>query len=348
MKLIHSVLSRDPATVITTTSEDPFFPASNLKHRHRAKAWRSSGHWDIVDCTIVIDSETIAIDDGTYSTEELRAEVEEKLQAHDASIEVLYNQNTCRWKIVSENEIELELTPFLEAIGFTEGAVGLEVEGALPAIHTSERITFDFRTTEEVDSVVLLWPISGYKLTDDAVILVKANATNEWSSPAFTQALQFDEKNEVAQAHFSDKSFRYWQIEIIDPRNQHGFVDLGVPLIAKANAHLNFISMGWSFKLIDGSEVERNKSLQGFETVYPKQKILDFPFDLLTLEETESLIEAFSEVGVSDTVFIVLDELEALFSSGFCAIYGRLPAELSIGNKWRDNFGSGLTVSEEG
>lgn len=348
MKLIHSILSRAPQTIITATSEDPFFPVANLKHQHRAKTWRSSGHWVIVDATINVDSEVIEIDDGAFNTEELRAEIEAKLQAYDPTFAVTYSQTSFRWTLAAENEITLELTPFLEALGFTAGGTGLEFEGALPAIHTSETITIDMRTSEEIDSVVLLWPIAKYKLSDSAVIKIKANATNEWASPAFEEILEFDDKNEVAQHHFAAVSFRYWQVEITDPRNQHGFVELGVPIIAKADALLTFISNGFDFKVLDGSEVERNKTLQGFVNRFPKQKVLNFQFDLLTLEETEALLEAFAGVGSHETVFITLDEMESLFNAGFCAIYGRLASEVGIGHKWRDNFGSGLSISEEG
>src|SRR4051812_21363761 len=55
---------------------------------------------------------------------------------------------------------------------------------------TTLAVVFDMQTTEDINSVVLLWPKEdGIRLTDSATVKIQANATNVWTSPSVDQTV---------------------------------------------------------------------------------------------------------------------------------------------------------------
>jgi hypothetical protein len=91
-------------------------------------------------------------------------------------------------------------------------------------------------TTEEIDSVVILWPKEdGIRLSDTAVVKIQANATDSWGSPAVDQTLTIDNTYMVASHYFStDQSYRYWRVVIEDVGNPYGYVELGMVWFGKS------------------------------------------------------------------------------------------------------------------
>lgn len=56
MRLMNTNLCTETATVVSASSSNPNFPASNLKHPFRSKRWRSTG---VNSESVVFDFQTI-------------------------------------------------------------------------------------------------------------------------------------------------------------------------------------------------------------------------------------------------------------------------------------------------
>lgn len=348
MKILSNPISKTSQTILTASSEDVFYPVSNLKQHHRAKAWRSSGNFEITDEILNVNSADYPITPGVYTTEEFRLELELVLQAIDGTFEVEYDEQDFTWTISCDTPFILDVTNGSELIGFFSVVTGTSVTASVPAHSNKEWVLFDMRTSEPIDSCILLWPIGDYKLSSDAVITVEANATNNWSTPAFSTTLTFDNKNEVALKFFTPQSYRYWRLVIEDGHNAYGYVELGQCLIGKASDEIIHPALGFKFQQIDTSDVVKNKTLQSFVTNNPKMKVLEFGLDDLSLSETEALLEIFNTSGVSIPVYVSLDETESLFTSGFCGVYGRIQQSLTLNHRFQSHFNSSLVITEEG
>lgn len=240
MKFLNTNFVSDSNTTITSSSSDPSFPVSNLKHPFRSKKWRSTG------CS-------------------------------------------------------------------------------------NENIVFDMRTSEDVDSVVVIWPKeTGVRLTSAAVITIQANATNVWTSPAVSEILTVSDSYELASHYFTtDKSYRFWRITIQDPTNTDGYVELGVVWIGKAML-LQDSENGFKYNLVDKSKTVRTDYGHKYVDRLPKVASLTVNFKYLDYEDAQILETAFRTNGTYDPVLFIMDAEGSVFDKDHFSIYGNMDSVFSL------------------
>jgi hypothetical protein len=353
MKLLTNNLAQDSITTVTASSSKTTFPVSNIKQEFRAKEWRSNGNFVITSSnnTASLDEGSgalaVTVTTGTYTPETLAVAVKAALELLGANTyTVTFSRSTGLWSITSTVNFSLSGT-LLAVLGFTASISGaMTYTSPNPAIHTEEWVLFDLRSTEPVDTVALLWERGGYKLTDTAIIIVEANATNVWTSPAFTQTLTYNDKNEIAQAHFTAENYRYWRIKIVDPTCVSVYVHLGVVVLGQSDQVITRTSNGFSFGVKDYSKVITTDFGQRYTDVYPKLKTLSLNFDVLDLDETTQLLALFDQVGTQSTIYISLDPAETMFTQNEFWIYGKLNSDLSLSHRSLDIFNSSIQVVE--
>jgi hypothetical protein len=211
-----------------------------------------------------------------------------------------------------------------------------------------QTIVFDLQTTEEINSVVLLWPkIEGIRLTDDVVIKIQANGTNVWTSPSVDQVLTIDNDYSVASHFFStDQSYRYWRVYIDDPTNTLGYIELGQVWLGKS-LDIDNAQNGFKFGLVDRTNVISNEYGHKYFDEYPQTAMLEFSYANIEYEDVQILENAFRTNGSKKPVIVVLDETETVFDKDHYLIYGTMSPQFGFGHVNYNVFNSdGIKIEE--
>ena len=189
----------------------------------------------------------------------------------------------------------------------------------------SEWVTFDFATAVQVDTCCLFWSKeNGPKLTTAATITLQGNATNSWSSPAFSTSLSVNNTYSIASyftANGTNQTYRYWRITIADPLNGFGYVELGVAFMGVSVALPN-TSNGFKYSLTDLSNVITTAFGHRYVDKYPLMAQLDFSYPNID-DATISLLEnSFRSRGSSGPVLFAVDPTAAVYNKDHFILYG--------------------------
>lgn len=207
-------------------------------------------------------------------------------------------------------------------------------------------VKFDLKTTESINSVVLLWPKGSYKLSDNAVIKVQASVTSNFDVTGEDQFIWFNPQYEMASIYFdTPKNFRYWRILIDDPTNIYGYVNLGVVILGMSES-IDPPDNGFSFTQSDLSAVTTTDFGQSYVDVLPMLSTLELNFQLMDYNIARNFIHLYMQVGIRKPVFIVLDENSLVFDKDIFSIYGRFNNSFGVTHITYDLFQSSLTVTE--
>lgn len=164
-------------------------------------------------------------------------------------------------------------------------------------------IIFDLKTTEDIDSI-LVAPnaLEGFGYTS---ITIEANATNEWSSPAFTTTLTVSAEFNLGVKTFSAQSFRFWRLTFGTSGN---YVEVSKVFIGKKTTlDNNSIDFGWTYTNTDNSIEKLNRYKQKFIDTTVNEKSISASYKLLSIEEVETLMGVFDYHGKSIPVWNVVD-----------------------------------------
>lgn len=353
MRLISFNYSQQPETVISASSSHPNFPVSNIRHEHRSKEWRSAGHFTVTALTKSLEIEgdnpvSVNLTEGSYSTVGLKLELQTKLDAAAPGVyEVLYSEKTGIWTFKSDTAFTLKGTSsVLSIIGFNPvDRTGTLLPGAKPAIHTEEFVVFDLKTTEEIDSIVLLWGIKGYKLSGDAEIRVQASATANFSAPALDEVITFNDKFEVASKYLENPvSYRYWRVVIKDPANPNQYVNFGVLVLGLAEKMDP--ENGFTYGQTDNSNITRTDFGQEFADEYPITGNIAIDFAVMEYSQAEKIILMFQQLGNRKPIYAALDPEAEVFDKDCFSIYGKFSGSVSQKHSFYNIFDSGLAIRE--
>ena len=369
MRLLKTNLCTEGATSIVASSANPNFPVTNLSNPLRSKRWRSSGTF-VIDATnnkinfkeSAMGSElTATLSSGSYSITSLKAEIKTEMEAVGASdYTITYSGTTGLWTIVSNGAYfsllnntgsDSSVSTFKVALGFpnTDKTGGLTYTGSLIAIHTKESVVFDLVTSQDITSVVLLWPKEdGIKLSSSAVVKIEANATDVWTAPAVSQTMTIDD-NYLVSSHFfsTTQSYRYWRVTIEDPRNPYLYVELGLVWIGE-NVAFNEPENGFSYKLKDLSNVSSTDFGHEYVDEYPQIAILEFGYNYIEYATAQVLENAYRSNGIKKPVLVVFDESSTVFNKNHFLIYGKFEPGFSLNQVFYNLFQGSVKITELG
>jgi len=213
---------------------------------------------------------------------------------------------------------------------------------------TTENLVFDLQTTEEINSVVLLWPKEdGIRLTNSAVIKVQANATNVWTSPAVDQTLTINNIYSVASHFFStDQSYRYWRILITDASNPWGYIELGTVWLGKS-LEIDNAENGFKYRLLDRTKTTETDFGHKYNDEYPITASLKFNYKYLDYSDIEILENAFRTNGTRKPVLVALDPTSSVYNKDHFLIYGNMGKQFELTHVNYDLFNSeGIEIEE--
>lgn len=211
-----------------------------------------------------------------------------------------------------------------------------------------QSIVFDLITTEDINSVVILFPKeNGIKLTNAVNIRIQANATNNWTSPAVDQVLSIDNNYEVISHFFtSNQSYRYWRLFVDDPTNPYGYIEIGMVWIGLSE-NIQNAQNGFKWVYTDLTKVDKTPFNHRYYDRYPKVTSLEFDYQFLDESQIQVLEDIFRRNGTSEPVLIVLDESEVVFDKDRFLIYGNMNNQFGMSHVRYDIFNQdGMRVEE--
>lgn len=360
----------DPSVGISATSEDATFPAANLAKYFRSRVWRSTGNFVIDSTNSKIDFKessggaelTATLTAGSYTPGTLAAEIKRSMEAAGTAIyTVSYSTTTGKWTISTAGAYLSLLrssgthtgTSAWSAIGFTtlaDSSGALTYTGSKIAIHTAERVVFDLKSTESIDSLALVFnPIQGegIKFSESAVIKLKGSASNSWASPGVSVTLSIDDTYDIATHFFATaQSYRYWAIEIVDPGNANLYVELSKVFLSLSTQLGQLPEIGFQDQTDDQSKVTESAYGHRYADIYPSRRSLQFSYVAMTDADIESLQNIFKRVGSVTPICTALDPTATLFDKDRYFVYGYLSNSLQAANLFYSYFNAGLKLTE--
>jgi len=215
---------------------------------------------------------------------------------------------------------------------------------------TSQFVLIDLKTTEEIDSFVMMFPFEEtIAISSTATVKLQANATSDFSgSPAVDVTLTLDEKFNMYTHFFtSDQSFRYWRVSIDDTASATGFVEIGMIYLTKAITLTQSPDIGFSYRLNDTSKQRTTEFNQTYVDVRPLVKEFEFLHSNLSEADFETLQDFYNEVGNTIPIVVSVDSDESLFNDKErFIIYGYMGAGQESKHLQVDFFTTPLRVTE--
>lgn len=176
----------------------------------------------------------------------------------------------------------------------------------------SATVVFDFKTTEPVN-YLLYTPSSIDGVGFAGTLLFEANATNEWSSPAFSTTLAMNNTFDIGIKRLaSDESYRFWRVTA---SNTGQFVELSKIFIGKSTTFTtNAIAPGWTRENRDLSRNKKNRFGQKFTDKIGNQEFYRVTYKLLDISEVETLLDMTDLIGNHTPFWFILDRGENIIT----------------------------------
>lgn len=369
MRFLKTNLCTETATTLVGSSSNANFPVSNLKNPFRSKRWRSSGTFEIDATNNKINFKesnvglelTATLASATYTVTGLQTEIKTKMQAAGTQIyTVTFSSVTGIWTISSAGSFLslLNLTGTNQLVATLKVSLGfpnsdktgaLTYAGSLIAIHTKENVVFDLKTSQNINSVVLLWPKEdGIRLSTTAIVKIEASATDVWTAPAVSQTLTID-NNYLVSSHFftTAQSYRYWRVTIQDPQNPYLYVELGVVWIGE-NTLFDEPENGFKYGIKDLSNISRTEFGNEYVDEYPQIATLEFKYNFIKYSTAQALENAFRTNGIRKPVLVAFDQTESVFDKDHFLIYGKMESGFDTEHISYDIFKGGIKITELG
>ncbi len=368
LRLIDSNFAQLAATTVTASSQDAAFPVSNVKNPIRSRVHRTSGYFVIATTNRKIDfSETAGggsplvatVATGVYTADTLEVAIKAALEAAGASTyTVTFSGATGLWSITSDGTqsyLWLSGANVANSIGPTLGmdvsADDIDVVtclGSNVAIHTEEWILMDLGTTEELNSVALLFDlVAGSKLTPSAVVTIQANATDSWAAPAVSQVLTVDDTYGVATHFFpGGHSYRYWRLKIVDPTNPYLYVETSKIILGMGVELTQLPGVGFKEAKRDQSIVQKTAYGHRYADIYPVVRTLEFNYPGIPEADAARLEDAYRRNGKVLPVVVALDSGAETFDKDRFFIYGYMQEALEVAQVSGANFTVPMAIEE--
>lgn len=368
LRLVDYNFTQQVATALTASSSDPSFPVANIKNPIRSRVHRTSGNFVINATNNKIDFKeagggaelTATIASGTYTPTTLAAAIKTALEdAGAATYTVTYSTSTGKWTIANDGAflsiLWLTGTNTATSVGSTLGhditadsTGALTYTGSMIAIHTEESVVIDNGSTEEIDTVALIFDlINGHKLTSSAVITIQANATDSWAAPAVSQVVALDTVYSIATHFFSaNQSYRYWRVKIVDPRNPYLYVELSKIILGKGVTLGALPGRGFSDTLRDQSATQETEYGHRYSDVYPLRREIEFNYPGLSAADIAKIQLAYRRNGKTKPVALAIDPTATAYDKDRFFIYGFLQDALPVTHLSGTKFTVPLSIRE--
>jgi hypothetical protein len=342
MVLKRNYMDPDVYVGMTYSSQVSVAPASNLSYKQRrSKVWRSAGFWEITSANRAIVFRKAAGVDltaniavGTYTSDStFLTAVKSALDTAAAgpTFTVSRDATSKKIQITSNGSGGTIFQLMCSNAGFTAAALlGFDTTGDLTGslsytadalrIHTSEWIRLDLGTASLPRICALLGQRnSPIKVSESAVVKLQASHTDAWSAPAWETTITHDDEGLVAVAADglgAGVAYRYWRIEIADPSNTNGYIELSKFFLGEAIVpSQGAVQFPLDGQVVDLSSTTYSENGVAQTEVRQQTEALSFTWNFLTVDEFEEMRNFVRDVGTAYPWLIVMDAQLAYSSS---------------------------------
>lgn len=185
----------------------------------------------------------------------------------------------------------------------------------------SDNVVFDLGSIEDVDYLAIVdnWK-SGFGI---ATVTVEANATDVWTSPAFTTTLTLDSTFGVSFKSITEQSYRYWRFVVTSTL---GYCELSNVFIGKAvDISTNGVEYNWKYRNRDIKKVSTSRYGQEFiDDIGQRKELTNLSIKVMNTTELDQFFSVFDTVRTVKPVWISLEDSSNVISNDsdrFSGIY---------------------------
>lgn len=272
---------------------------------------------------------------------------------------VVYDTTYNKFQIYTDSYKQFSIlftqTPYLSTMmGWqaTDSSYAGNLYAASAVIHQYEYLRWDLGTPINPTCFLAIGKGNeAIKLSSSATILLQGNTSNNWASPAYSEAIPYNENALLIyrSTGLHTVALRHWRLKIIDQQNPYGYIELSkVALTNELIFERGAVQFPFSESREDASDVLLTNSGQTLVNTRYQSKQFGFTFDGLTIADKEKLDEFYEEYGTSKAFFVLLDS-DSVFSSSpetvlrYCKLTGGYQASLDVPKNWSAE----LTLREE-
>ena len=318
------------------SSQQTLFPATNVLNNARAyKTWRSNGYYEVTsgNNTIIFRDSTSGNLSGTIatgiytSTTGFLAAVDSAFEAAGVSSYAI-SQNSTSFKNTFTATLTGGATAFqlrADESAFTARTIlGLGSSAYTGAttytsdtiyLHTEEWLEYDFGTPIEVQACIILGKAREvWQLSDNAVITLQLNETDNWANPEYSATLTRTDWGAYtmdAEGLFSAR--RYARIKFSDPTNTNGYIEVSKIFLGEM---VQFAKAAPQFGFTDAIEdlTITVDSIGGVTSAnaYPMRSIINYELDFMTNADKELLQDVYIKYGKEKPLFFIFDDNNTL------------------------------------
>ena len=312
---------------IAYSSQLSAFPFSNSINRFRSRVWKHSGHFliDSSNNKIFIDDgspKTITLSDGPYTTPDLLAtHIQTKLNASSTNWTVQYDTLTgdYRFKISHTGTATLCFSQTSNAVWDTLGytltsdTAGTTFMAQEQRNHTEEYAIFDLGWNAPVTFISIIGPLNEtFTISNNATVKLQGSNLNQWTSPPFEITLDVTDKGIMRFLDdYSDTSYRYFKISIVDKLNPLGPEGISIGHIYIGDyITLNQynVSNGIDVQDFDPSTVVESESgVLHFDTRTKYGKFSNLSIGVIERDDRINLMNMYERIGKVTPFYISLD-----------------------------------------
>jgi len=168
----------------------------------------------------------------------------------------------------------------------------------------SANVVIDILNPQPVDSVIVKANFElGRGFNGD--LTIEANATDEWSSPAFTTTLSLNDEFNFGKVEFNTEEYRFWRVSGTGSE----YLELANLFIGqKIELTSNNIDYGWTLSSNDNTKSKSNDFGQEFFDIYNIQRMITCSYKLVNKTEFDQLYAMFDYNKTYIPVWCIVDD----------------------------------------
>lgn len=211
----------------------------------------------------------------------------------------------------------------------------------------SGSVVLDFKTTELINAILVKPSFEGFKWLGD--LTVELNATDEWTSPAYTATITPDHVHGLG-LHYpaTDQNYRFCRLS----GSGLEYFELASVFVGSYYQPAKNISLGWKYENVDLSKSKENRYGQVYKDIVRDKVKISADVKWLTgtdatATELQDWNEFINYCGVTEPFWMVMDNQQVfsydreLFAGQF--FFDKRPA---LANLKFNYYNSSLRLSE--
>jgi len=165
----------------------------------------------------------------------------------------------------------------------------------------SDNIVYDFGNPESVDAFAIVdnWQ-NGFGIS---TITLEGNATDVWTSPAFTTTVALDGTFGVGVKSFTQESLRFWRVVMTSTLGYCEVANIFIGAASKITT--NGVGYNWSYVNKDLSKISKNRYGQKFiDDIGTIKELNNLQFQIMDKDEMDVIFDVYDANRVVKPFFV--------------------------------------------